>query len=260
MSNFLSENNYAVQPMVEQEQKYTYRQSSQISGQTGLIGYLRGDMGSNGNEFWSTWNDFAARLKTDEFKEEFDKVVNALREEGGILSNRRQLSSYCYLHPDSSFENDRNEYGVRLDTDKYSYLLRLNPNRGEYNVYCYCYEKAALNRHLENAAKGIRFITSDYKDLFYIPDNEKIRVIEADGSQQEYYCRYIDQTHVEIGYNIYHICQFAELIEKNGRHVEPVNPEYLPATVDEVLKNAKTKSEQSGSDKTTDKADKEFDV
>ena len=59
-----------------QERKYTFSQSQQLSMQTGLIGSLRADFGSNGNEFWTTWNDFRKDLKTDEFKAEFDDVIN----------------------------------------------------------------------------------------------------------------------------------------------------------------------------------------
>ena len=62
--------------LTEAERKYTFSQSQQLSMQTGLIGYLRADFGSNGNEFWTTWNDFRKDLKTDEFKAEFDEVIN----------------------------------------------------------------------------------------------------------------------------------------------------------------------------------------
>ena len=55
--------------LTEAERKYTFSQSQQLSMQTGLIGYLRADFGSNGNEFWTTWNDFRKDLKTDEFKD-----------------------------------------------------------------------------------------------------------------------------------------------------------------------------------------------
>ena len=123
--------------LTEAERKYTFSQSQQLSMQTGLIGYLRADFGSTGNEFWTTWNDFRKDLKTDEFKAEFDDVINGLRD-GDVLSGRKAMSSYCYSTPDSSFNDDRNHYGIRLDTEKYSYLMRFNPNRGEYNLYCYC--------------------------------------------------------------------------------------------------------------------------
>ena len=72
---------YEKRAMIEAEDKYTFRQSSQISSQTGLIGYLRADMYTDGNGFFSSWNDYRKDLKTDEFKQEFDEVINSLREE-----------------------------------------------------------------------------------------------------------------------------------------------------------------------------------
>ena len=54
--------------LTEAEQKYTFSQSNQLSMQTGLIGYMRADFGSNGKEFWTTWNDFRKDLKTEDLK------------------------------------------------------------------------------------------------------------------------------------------------------------------------------------------------
>ena len=207
--------------ITKSEQKYTFKQSYQLSSQTGFIGYLRGDFGSIGKEFWTTWNDFRKDLKTDEFKTEFDDVINGLRE-GDVLSGRKAMSSYCCSNPDSSFNDDRNHYGIRLDTDKYSYLMRLNPNKGEYNLYCYCYKKDWLNSHLERAERGIRFIDSNYNEKFRIADGGKISITKSNGERTEKLCRYIDDYHLEVGTNLYHICEFAELCEKNGIIVEPV--------------------------------------
>ena len=208
------------------ERKYTFRQSQQISMQTGLIGYLRADFGSTGKEFYSTWNDFRKDLKTDDFKKEFDLVINSYRfGDGEFLSGRSTMSKFCYEHPESSYEDDRNHYGVRVDTERYSYLMRLNPNRGEYNLYCYCYQKEWLNNHLKNAERGIRFIDPHYQEQFRIADGEKISIKLGDGKTMERTCRYIDDYHLEVGTNLYHICEFAELCERNGHTVEPAAKE-----------------------------------
>ena len=61
-------------------------------------------------------------------------------------------------------------YGVRVDTDKYAYLIRLNPNKGEYNMYCYCYRRDWLDDHIRQARRGIRFITPHYEEKFRIAD------------------------------------------------------------------------------------------
>lgn len=85
-----------IKTMLPDERKYTYRQSQQISMQTSFIGYLRADFGSSGKEFYSSWNDFRKDLKTDEFKAEFDDVINSLRENDGILSGRGAMSRHCH--------------------------------------------------------------------------------------------------------------------------------------------------------------------
>ncbi len=91
---------YEQRAMIEAEDKYTFRQSTQISMQTGLIGHLRADMDTDGNGFFSSWFDFREELKTDKFKAEFDDVINSLREEGDILHNRRgRLPSTAIAHP-----------------------------------------------------------------------------------------------------------------------------------------------------------------
>ena len=97
---------YEKRAMIEAEDKYTFRQSTQISMQTGLIGHLRADMDTDGNGFFSSWFDFREELKTDEFKAEFDDVINSLREEGDILHNRRALAKYCYCTPQSRMQEE----------------------------------------------------------------------------------------------------------------------------------------------------------
>lgn len=210
-----------IKTMQPEERNYAYRQSQQISMQTGLIGYLRADFGTTGKEFYSTWNDFQNDLKTNEFKAEFDKVINSLRGKDGILSDRDSLSRYCCTVPESSFGNDR-EYGIRVNTQKYSYFMRLNPHKGEYNLYCYCYVKEWLDNHMKKAERGIRFIYPNYKELFRIPDGDKIRITLSTDEKLDRICRYIDDYHLEVGDGLYHICEFAERMEQNGNTVIPL--------------------------------------
>ena len=217
-----------IRPLRSDEQKYAYAQSQQIKMQTGMIGYLRGDFDSTGTGFYTTWFDEVKSRKTDEFKAELDEVINALRfdeQYGGALKDRSALAAYCRRTPESSFGGDGREFGFRADTEQYSYMLRLNPNRGEYNLYCYCYQRKWLDRHLQQAERGIRFINPNYKELFRIPDGDKIRITYADGEKADRTCRYIDDYHVEIGSgwnSLLHICQFAEMMEQNGSTVIPL--------------------------------------
>ena len=211
-----------MRPMFPAERNYCYSQSQQISMQTGLIGYLRADMDSDGEGFFSTWNDFRADLKSEDFKLEFDDVINELREDGNFLHDRSTLSQCCCRTPESEFHNDRNEFGFRIDTGHYAYMMRLNPNKGEYNLYCYCYVRQWLDQHLHRAERGIRFITPDYKEIFRIPDGDKIRITLSTDETLDRVCRYIDDYHLEVGSNLYHICEFAERMERNGNAVIPL--------------------------------------
>ena len=75
---------YEKRAMIEAEDKYTFRQSTQISIQTGLIGHLRADMDTDGNGFFSSWFDFREELKTDEFRAEFDEVQDGVSMRGNL--------------------------------------------------------------------------------------------------------------------------------------------------------------------------------
>lgn len=76
--------------------------------------------------------------------------------------------------------------------------------------------------------KEIRFIDSGYRDLFRIPDGGKIKVTLYDGEQLIRKCKYIDDYHVNIEGHTFHICEYAELMERNGNTYEPA---------EETLKN-----------------------
>lgn len=214
-----------ITPITENLEKYTFRQSNQLYQQTGCIGYLRADLGSSGKEFYSTWNETCSFFKTEEFSREFDDVINALRLDdtyGRLLNDRTRLSRYCHEHAKQYSGADNQYYGIRVDTDRHTYLLRLNPRQGEYNLYCYCYVKKYLETHLVQASKGIRFITPHYREIFRIPDGDKIKIIRSDGERVDKVCRYIDDYHTEVGDRLYHICEFAEIMERNGSTVIPL--------------------------------------
>ena len=234
-----------IRALTPEERRYTYTPSPQIAWHTGCIGHLRAELDDLGEAFYSRWDDHAAAQtqKTQEFKDEFDDVINALRQDesyGYMLSNRTRLRSHCYSHMEESFGNDR-EWGIRVETDKYAYLMKLNPHKGEYAVYCYCYVKDWLDKHIQNASKGIRFITSDYKEKFRIADGDKIRITEPNGKFEDKYVYYIDDYHIEVseGFynNTFHICEFAERLENSASTVIPLRSS-LPDRCYSVLKSS----------------------
>jgi len=226
-----------IRPLTETERQYTYTQSMQLLGQTGCIGHLRGDFDRSGNGFFTSWNDHRKEYKTEEFKKELDDVINALRsEEYGLLQNRSGMWKFAGEYPESSFEgNYCTEYGFRADSGNHSFLIRCNPTLGDYNFYCYCYVTKWLDQHLHNAEKGIRFIDEHYNELFRIADGEKIVITDSQGKTEERTCRYIDEYHTEVGSQLYHICQFAELMKGMGCTYE------AKAKKEQMNKEAETK-------------------
>ena len=222
-------NEIKTRPLTPTEQKYTYAQSMQLEGQTGTIGHLRGDFATTGYGFYTTWFDTRPQWKSDEFKADLDTVINALREDKGLLHNRYDMSAFARHFPESAIKgNYCTEYGFRVDTEKHAFLLRCNPTKGDYNFYCYCYVKEWLDKHIQKAEQGIRFIDPQYKELFRIPDGERIIVTDRDGKTESYSCRYIDNYHTEVGRNLFHICEFAERMEQGGCTYAPMEPPLPP--------------------------------
>ena len=67
-------------------------------------------------------------------------------------------------------------------------------------------------------ANKIRFITSEYKTIFEADD---LSLVKVDGKAKRAY--YIDECHFGfVGGLAYHICQFAEICERSGIEVKPI--------------------------------------
>lgn len=209
------------------ERLYTASQSMQLKGQTGCVGHLRADTGMDAQGFLKKWQTYQLNSDNEEFQQEFEGVLNALvgdGQYGGFLKSRDAMRDFCQGHPESSFK-DGFAFGFRADTAQYSYLIRLNPYKDENTLTLYCYRRDWLDRHMKQAEKGIRFITPHYEEKFRIADGDMVRIRCPDGKQIDQECRYIDECHVEVGKgwdNLYHICQFAELMERNGNSVIPL--------------------------------------
>lgn len=194
------------------ERLYAVRQSMQIEGQTGGIGRLQMQP-DDGQE--SKWKVYQPDLNTEAFQKDSQAVFAALKE---------SLSQFCTEHPESRAENGA--CTVRTDTEQYSYIAQTKPAGG---ISVCCYDRKSLDRHMQEAERGIRFITPDYQEKFRVKDGETVRILAAGGRTYDNTARYIDDCHLELtgttGYTeIFHICQLAELLERNNRTVIPVQP------------------------------------
>lgn len=158
----------SIRPIKPEEIPFSYKQSQNDNIESGCIGFLRGDFDTSGKGFYTTWEDKVKFLKTDEFKREFDDVINSLRfGYGELLKDRSSLSAYCHNNPDGVIEgNYTKEYGFRVDTDEHSYILRCNPTKGDYNFYVYAYDRETFEKHL-NEIGGKDMGTEELKSTLY---------------------------------------------------------------------------------------------
>lgn len=239
--------------MTPEEQKYTFTQPSKLEQITGCVAHIRADFGPQGNNFFTLFDDhnsIIAKYYSD-FKIEFDEVITKLRYNetfGGLLYNRENMKEFCSKRKKANFIADDTEYfGFRIDTDHFAYLLRCNPTVGVYNLYCYAYDKNMLNKHLENARKGISFRRKDLKEKFHINDGDKIRIVLFDGGYKDHVCRYYDDNHIIIKDNAYNIDEFVHRCEIEGHIIEPVKSS-LSTMIKSASKSRECKEEPARSD------------
>lgn len=90
--------------------------------------------------------------------------------------------------------------------------------------------------------KEIRFIDTNYTELFRISDGGKYTIDYHDGNgPQERTAHYIDDYHfADNRNNVWHICEFAERMEECGATVVPVEVEKITAVLCQPMKKPKT--------------------
>ena len=110
----------------------------------GFIGYMRADFGSDGSVFWHTWFNGQEELNRQAFKDVFKDVIDSLREDGEQppLSNRRNLRIFCSVTPGKTLGS--RGCGYELNTEQYAFYFRCQPSPGDYDVYCFAYDKRRM--------------------------------------------------------------------------------------------------------------------
>lgn len=212
-----------------QERLYLDNQSCQLEGQTGYIGVLNGSFEDSQGAYSTEWTDSGRPFHTETFDEDFDSLVNALRFDDAnahLLQGRNAARLFCREKPDSAFMGKNGqEYAFRIDYRGICCLIRLAPLLAGQNFQIRCYVQDWLDKHMERARQGIRFITPEYKEVFRIPDGDAVRAFDEYGSA-DCVCRFIDETHLEVSRGrsttLYHICELAERLQRAGRTVIPL--------------------------------------
>ncbi|MDD4495550.1 MAG: hypothetical protein PHV32_14635 [Eubacteriales bacterium] len=129
---------YELLPAEKEEIHLCFRLSGEGAERCGAIGYLRADFGRSGKEFYTTWFDNQAHLKSSDFKYKFDALINSLRDDGQKppFASRDNHLAFCAANPSMT--------AFKITTLDYSFYFRLNPNQGTYDIYCFTYD----NRYL----------------------------------------------------------------------------------------------------------------
>ena len=138
-------------PATKAEQKFAYS-CTEGDEVCKCIGHLRADFGRDGKGFWSSWFDHNPALKTQEFRDALDDTINRFRDEKkqfSPLRSRSAMSRFCSDYREAREEGSSLEnYIFRVDVlereEKHSFIMRMNPGVGLYNLYCYCYRTEDL--------------------------------------------------------------------------------------------------------------------
>ena len=125
---------YQFQKTTEHEFDLFFQMEGEAAEQHGFLGYLRGDYGRSGREFHTTWFDGQADLKTDTFREEFDGIVNYLRDASLDPVEGPDVFQFHCLQNMRRRVTDT-EVRFKIVTEGYSYYFRCQPGPGNYNLY-----------------------------------------------------------------------------------------------------------------------------
>lgn len=103
------------------------------------IGHMRFDFGS-GRAFYGSWFCGNEALNDDEFRTEFNEVTKELRD--NLFKDRAAMGKYILENPSLDLGSRGN--GYKVQNDEHTYYLRCKPQAGDYDCYCFCYERELL--------------------------------------------------------------------------------------------------------------------
>lgn len=172
------------------------------------------------------------------------KVLGATKREDGYLEGNGYVVSWCVGHlvelsqPEAYDEKynkwayadlpifpDQWKYQVSASTKKqFGILKKLMARKDVESLVCAtdAGREGELIFRLVYQQAGCR---KPFERL-WIPDGGTIQVHYSDDSVVIKPCKFIDEYHTQIGNNVFHICQFAELLERNGSYCQ-AEPEIM---------------------------------
>ena len=83
-----------------------------------------------------------------EFKETLDHVINTFRKH--LLQDRNSMGSYLKRLPTEKIGEWQ---GFKAECNGYNFYVRCKPQAGDYDCYCYCYDRELLEQAMSGQAE-----------------------------------------------------------------------------------------------------------
>ena len=166
----VQENTYQLDVPEADEKEFVY--GNREHSERGCIGRLRGDFGTDGDRFYSTWEDESGELKTDEFHTELDELINHFRlnSDTPVLKSLSDMARVCSMRDSLKLDGSWTDmYMFKVRTEKHTHYIRCCPVKGDYNFYVYSYDNKQLDRY-----RDVKFVEQTYgtitEDKFFKTD------------------------------------------------------------------------------------------
>lgn len=184
-----------IYPILPEEQTcMNWHSNRELNAKTGCIGYLTANLNAGIPEFESSWRDRTKKLNTPEFTDDFNDMMDTLRQ--GVLKSPNELRSYCAAHPDSALLDSSSSdrlYGFRINTGCYSYMLVCSFHSTDCRLRLNAFSFLALDRYMREARNGIPILDLQGREQFRMPDGGKLKIASPDGFAGFCTVRYLDQ-------------------------------------------------------------------
>lgn len=183
-----------IHPFLPKETPYFYKQCKELDEKTGNIGCFIGRFEEPSSKLVGDWTDHTSRLNTAEFADDFNNMIDTLRQ--GVLKSPNELRSYCAAHPDSALLDSSSSdrlYGFRINTGCYSYMLVCSFHSTDCRLRLNAFSFLALDRYMREARNGIPILDLQGREQFRMPDGGKLKIASPDGFAGFCTVRYLDQ-------------------------------------------------------------------
>ena len=187
----------------------------------GCIGVLSGYLTKTDEIKTKKWVYFIPELNTQKFKDNFKKNIVPFFSKNRLLNNvetMREITKRMYDDLYMQFNNA--DYVYRLNSDIYSYFIRILPYRGIF--YIYAYLKDSVEKHLKAAKAGVTFVDMKNKVLFTVPDGDQIMIVYDQSTKQPRTVRYINEKFFQVGNYIYTPHEFADCMDDIEAYILPL--------------------------------------